>query len=211
MGVLRSGILGYMSGKTAGVVGGKWKDIRYVREYVIPANPNTTPQQTQRGKMAMAVSWFKPLVGQIFNKYVDKFQKSMSGFNAIISQNMAIMTTPPTYASIIITLGKLWIPTITSASEAAGVVTVNWDPASLGNNGAATDKVYACVRNLQTGLWGFAAAEVARSTGTIAVPIGGTAGNTLHIFCFAAKYSVTSPTLLEMVSNSDYSSTAWIN
>jgi hypothetical protein len=210
MGVLRSGILGHMSGKTAGVVGGKWKDKSYIREYVIPANPNTTPQQTQRAKMTMSVLWFKPLVGQIFNKYVDKFQKSMSGFNAIVSQNIAIMTPTPGYSSIIITLGKLWIPTVTGRSQAGGVVTMTWDPASLGNNGAATDKVYACTHNLQSGLWGFAAAEVLRSAGTINVPIAGVAGNTLHSFVFAAKYSLTSPTLLEMVSNSDYDVTAWL-
>lgn len=33
-----------------------WKGLDVVREYVIPANPNTIPQQTQRGRLSDAVA-----------------------------------------------------------------------------------------------------------------------------------------------------------
>jgi hypothetical protein len=203
MAILRSGILGHTSGKVAGVVGGKWKNKSYIREFVIPANPNTTPQQVQRGKMRDCVAFAKALVGQIFNTYGDKFQKGMSGFNYFIQQNIALFDGSPTWASIKVTFGKLWQATILTVVKVSGTCTITWDPASLGNNGAATDAVYACAYRLTTGLWYFATAEVARSTGTIdiTVPVSSGGGDYLF-FLFAAKYSVTSPTLLEMVSDS---------
>ena len=41
MGIIQSGILSPVSGKVAGVVGGKWKDKAYLRAWVKPANPNS--------------------------------------------------------------------------------------------------------------------------------------------------------------------------
>lgn len=205
MAVLRSGILGHMSGKVAGVVGGKWKDRSYLREYVIPANPNTTPQQTQRSKMSDCVAFCKPLVGQIFNVYVDKFQKGMSGFNYFIKQNIAIFDGTPAYNTIKITFGKLWGIATTGAQKASDTITVGWSAASLGNNGSATDKVYAVAYQATTGLWYFAAAEVARSAQAITITVPAAASpETFCVYIFAAKYSVTSATLLEMVSDSSW-------
>jgi Family of unknown function (DUF6266) len=205
MGVLRSGILGHMSGKTAGVVGGKWKDKSYVREYVIPTNPNTTAQQTQRTKFQKAVAFAKPLVGQVFNQYVDKFQKSMSGFNAFISANVSYFGTVYNYASMKIVQGKLWKVAITAATYSTPNVTITWDGASLGNNGTANDHAYAIVYDESTKLFYFAAAEVHRSTGTITVPcVAGLTAGTLFAFLWFAQYSVTSATLLEMVSDNSY-------
>lgn len=205
MAVLRSGILGHTSGKVAGVVGARWKNKSYVREYVIPANPNTTPQQTQRGLFATGVAFLKPLVGQVFNQYVDKFQKAMSGFNYILGVNMALFTNPITFATIKLTLGKLWGLPGAAFACALHTVTCTWTPGSYGNNGAATDKVYMVVYDATTTLWYFAAAEVARSVNHIDIVLPAAAvGNTVHCYVWAAKYSATSPTLLEMVSDSAY-------
>jgi hypothetical protein len=205
MGILNSGILGHLSGKTAGVVGGKWKNKSYIREYVIPANPNTTPQQVQRAKFRVGVAFLKALVGQVLNVYVDKFQKSMSGFNYILGTNMAYWISPITYASVKIVFGKLWGPASLSVGSASHNVAITWNPTSYGNNGAATDMVYACAYSTTTGLWYFATAAVARSVNHITVPVGAAEdGNTVHAYCWAAKYSATSPTLLEMVSDSGY-------
>lgn len=205
MGVIRAGILSRVSGKVAGVVGGTWKNKAYLREYVIPANPNTTPQQVQRAKMSVGVAFGKPLVGQVFNKYTDKFERGMSGFNRFIKDNMALFLAPVTYASIKVTNGKLWPPQAVIAELAATTVTIGFASADLGNNGAGTDKIYAVVYDSISTLWHFAAAEVARSTGTIDVEVGaGTIAAMSKAYIWAAKYSVTSPTLLEMISNSVY-------
>jgi hypothetical protein len=203
MAVLRSGILGRASGKVAGVVGAHWKDRSYVREYVIPANPNTAPQQAQRLKMKRAVAAFKTLVGPVFNVYVDKFNKGMSGFNRIVSQNIHLFVTALVTNTMKITLGKLWPPALFNTSSAGLTITITWYANSFGNNGAATDKVYACCFNGVTGLWHFAAAEVLRSAGTIDIPAAGSmAGQNCICYIWASKYSIASPTLLEMVSDS---------
>lgn len=205
MGKLRSGILGHLSGKVAGVVGSRWKDQSTLREYVIPANPNTTPQQVQRSLMRVAVGFLKALVGQVFNVYVDKFQKTMSGFNYAISQNIAYCSISPTYANIRLTWGALWGILPTDAAFGAGETIFTWDPAALGNNGHSTDKVYAVVYDNSTNQWSFAVAAVNRSTGTITVPTPDAVSEAnLKGYIWAAKYSATSPTLLEMVSNSAY-------
>jgi hypothetical protein len=206
MGKLRSGILGHLSGKVAGVVGSRWKDQSTLREYVMPANPNTAPQQAQRSLMRGAVGFGKSLTGQVFNPYVDKFQKSMSGFNYFISQNIAHMNDPDPFPLIRVTWGKLWGITPLSANKHLTNLTVSWSAGSLGNNGKPTDKVYAAVIDLSTGIWYFPAAEIARSVGviTIVVPTGAI-GAGLPLYIWSAQYSLTSPTLLEMVSNSTYS------
>lgn len=206
MGKLRSGILGHLSGKVAGVVGSRWKDQSTLREYVIPANPNTTPQQTQRGLMRGAVGFCKALVGPVFNVYVDKFQRSMSGFNYFISQNIANMGEENPFPLIKVVWGKLWGIAVTAAVKTGTTVSISWTYPSLGNNGAATDVVYAALLDGSTGIWYFPNTTVTRSNAplNITVPVGATPAF-LQLYIWAAKYSLTSPTLLEMVSDSSFS------
>jgi len=167
MAKLRSGILGQIRGKVAGVVGGQWKDKNYVREYVKPANPNTAGQQAQRSKFALAVTFAKQLVGPIFNVYVDKFQKSMSGFNFFIKCNIAEFVAPINYEAISLTSGKLFEARITaiSASSADNLVTIETS-VSLGSNGAVDDQVYLACYNQTSGRWGFADATYNRGDGS---------------------------------------------
>lgn len=206
MAILRSGILGRASGKVAGIVGAHWKDKSYVREYVIPSNPDTPLQQAQRTKMRLCVAFIKACIGQIFNKYVDKFERSMSGFNKAISENIAYCAGPIIYASIKLVWGKLWGITPDVVSLDGSFVTATWDAASLGNNGAATDKVFAVVYNTSTGLWYFADAEVLRSAAEITVTVAdGLVYGNLRLYIWAAQYSIASPTLLQMVSDSTFS------
>jgi hypothetical protein len=156
--------------------------------------------------MAVGVAFGKTLVGQVFNKYTDKFERGMSGFNRFISTNMAAFTVPIDYPSIMVTEGKLWAPQTVSAVKMMTDLKISWTAANIGNNGAATDKIYGVAYNKTTGLWYFAAAEVARSAAEIhlVVPTGDT-DTDFQCYCWAAKYSATSPTLLEMISDSVYS------
>lgn len=203
MAILRSGILGHASGKVAGIVGARWKNKSYAREYVIPANPNTTPQQTQRNKFRIGVAFLKPIVGQVLNKYVDRFQKSMSGFNYILGVNIPYFLTPITFASVKLVLGKLWGVAGLSASYSSHNIIATWTGTSYGNNGAPTDMVYRVAYSPTTGLWYFGTAEILRSAAIGGVLVGAAEdGNVLHTYWWTAKYSTTSPTLLEMVSDS---------
>lgn len=200
---LRSGILGQLRGKVAGVVGSQWKDKNYIREYVLPANPNTVAQQTQRSKMTDCVAFAKPLVGPIFNAYTDRFQKSMSGFNRFIKSNIAIFDGTPTYNTIKITEGKLSPVSVTDAvyTTGSGQMQITWTE-NLGNNGASDDQCYGAVLHVPTGIMYAAPLEVDRDTlnHLYFLPTGLTATD-FETWTFAAQYSGT---LVNMISDSDH-------
>lgn len=204
MAKLRAGILGQVSGKVSGVVGGTWKDKNYVREYVIPANPNSAAQQTQRGKFALCVAFAKPIVGAVFNVYTDPFQPKMSGFNFFVKRNIALFTATPTYSSVKTTEGKLFTPVIADAvgSAAASEITITWST-DLGSNGSATDAIYGVVYNETTGRWYFFSAEDTRNNGVSGHVISQalTVSDVLHCYIWAAKYTGTA---LTEISDSDY-------
>jgi hypothetical protein len=200
---LRSGILGNIRGKVAGVVGGQWKDVNYIREYVKPANPNSAAQQTQRTKMSDCVAFAKTLVGPIFNVFTDKFQKSMSGFNAFVKANIAVFDGTPDYSAIKVTEGKLSPITafVVTYNTADGDLIAAWT-ANNGNNGEDTDGVYLACYDESTGLWYFSIAMEQRSveTKTDVLPTGLTAGN-LHCYAVISQYSGV---ILDLVADSVY-------
>lgn len=198
MAKLRSGILGNIRGRVAGVVASQWKDKNTLREYVIPANPNTAAQQVQRTKMSDVVSFAKSLVGPVFNAYTDVFVKSMSGFNYFIKQNIFTFDGTPEYNLIKPTFGKLFKGAINEAiyDTNDGSLEIDWDQ-DLGNNGALTDKAYAAVYDNDTCLWYFPAAEVTRDDELIelTLPLGITP-ETLKCYLFFIQKSGTQVTML---------------
>ncbi len=201
MAVLRSGILGNIRGKVAGVVGAQWKDKNYLREYVKPANPNTAAQQTQRTKMSDVVAFSKSLVGPVFNPYTDRFQKSMSGFNRFIKSNIDVFDGTPDFSAIKMTEGKLSNVGITSAKyDTSGGNTTVVFTESLGNNGASDDVVFAAAYDDTTGLWYFPGTEYIRSGLTLTILTGtGLNFENLENWIWTIKYSNT---LVTMISDS---------
>ena len=66
-----------------------WKGINDVRRYVIPANPNTADQQTQRGYLTAAVTEWHNAGYDTADKtawilYAAQLAQVMSGFNAMV-------------------------------------------------------------------------------------------------------------------------------
>jgi hypothetical protein len=203
MGVIQSGILSKVSGKVAGVVGGSWKDKAYLRSYVIPANPNTAAQQTQRTKMSDAVNFCKTLVGPVFNAYTDPFQKKMSGFNFFVKRNIDEFDGSPTWANIKITEGKLFGVGTSAATYniGSGLITITYYP-DTGNNGSASDKIYACAYYTSEGYWYFPAAETIRSGGTITMQAGTSmVGINFETWIWAIKKAGT---VVELISDSGH-------
>lgn len=201
MAKIRSGVLGNTRGKVAGVVGSQWKNVNYLREYVLPANPNTAAQQVQRTKMADIVEFCKPLVGPVFNAYTDRFQKAMSGFNYFIKQNIVEFDGTLDYAALKLTEGKLHAPGDFAVEKAGVNLNFTWDE-TLGNNGALTDKIYGVAINTVSGLWWFFDAEAVRDDelASITVPIA-SLGVSFECYLWAIKYSGT---LVDSISLSQY-------
>lgn len=92
-----------------------WKGLQVVRQYVIPANPDTTGQSTQRDILKAAVDeWHETKYiakdKTAWDKYAAILAKPMSGFNAFVKSwidaVIAGITTPdPCYACSICTGG----------------------------------------------------------------------------------------------------------
>jgi hypothetical protein len=98
--VILNGLLGGASGKVGGIVGGKWKNINYVRAYAKPSNPNSTDQQVQRSRMRQSVEMARFLLGSLIQPYWNKFYPGMSGFNAFIKYNIMQLASTTYYWTV---------------------------------------------------------------------------------------------------------------
>jgi len=99
MGKVRTPLLSFgASGKLANtLVFGSWKGLDVVREYVIPSNPNTAAQVTQRSLFSDMVSaWRNYFTSSTqrtaWNLTASVSKKAQSGFNAAMSAMMQIAT-----------------------------------------------------------------------------------------------------------------------
>jgi len=203
MAKILNGILGKASGKVGGVVAGTWKDKNYVRTHVIPANPNTGGQQTQRQKFSRAVAFAKQFLGTVLNPFVDPFQKSMSGFNYFIKHNVDHFTSTPTYSAVQLVFGKLFIHATTStvASVADSKVTVTF-PTTNGPNGLATDVAYIAVYDRTNKIGYISDGTAKRGDGTVSVNMPVAAFGNYDTYMFFAQYVDGK---LMLVSNTAYS------
>jgi hypothetical protein len=153
-GVINNGILGGFSGKVGPVVGGKWKDIDYMRSYVIPSNPNTPAQQTSRAKFAALVEIARAFLPGLLQPYWDPFYNSMSGFNKFISYNYSLLSGANSLqAGCISSRGTLESITTPAPvyNTGPGTVVATWDQEVFGN-GLLTDTVLILVYNKVTNL-----------------------------------------------------------
>lgn len=77
-----------------------WKGIDVAREYVVPSNPNTAAQQTQRGYFSDAVAawrnYFTNAVGRAaWDRLASAGKKAQSGFNAAMKALIGMASTDP--------------------------------------------------------------------------------------------------------------------
>jgi len=186
---MQAGLMGPLAGKIGGAVCASWKDVNYARSYAKPGNPNTVLQAAQRAKFAACGRFAKGLIGQVFNQYTDKFLRSMSGYNKFMADNTQHFGVVPTWASVRMTEGPLYgLGSASIVADDSDNTIVATFPTTVGNNGAATDKVYGVAYNPNTGEYAFPVAEVDRSTGTITIPMAVTAGDTIHVWLWASQY-----------------------
>jgi len=197
MGKILSGILGGFSGKVGPVVGGKWKDIDYMRSYVIPANPNTAGQQTVRTRFAELVAYSRNLLSVLLQTYWDPFYSNMSGFNAFMSENYSLLD-----GSNVITANNIFSKgTLEPLHGVSAVYTTGTGAAVFDNlgsimgNGLGTDSVYLGIIHKTTKQVWVTPTGVSRTSpdGTVTCSTGLTATDLL---AFAFCYRGTGPDLI---------------
>jgi len=144
MAKLSAGILGPVSGKVGDVVGASWKGINYIRSYVIPANPNSAAQQTERELFSDLVSLGKTALGSILQPYWDPFLKKNSGWAHFIGLNRGLYTTHLDFSPVHMSEGILEGDVISAAVYGSPTVDIVFSGDALGN-GSPTDPVIAFV------------------------------------------------------------------
>jgi len=84
-----SALVSGMSGKSSDLVAASWKGVPYVRRRVVPKNPNSAAQQTQRGRMARQAAWWRSLPSAL-KSFIDDLAvgQGMSGFNLSTHANL---------------------------------------------------------------------------------------------------------------------------
>lgn len=83
----------------------KWKGIKDVRQHVIPANPNTAAQQTQRGYMTTAVGYWHAAGFTVkdfaaWDVLAGVAKTAMSGFNRFVKNVVEMLKLAKTYVQI---------------------------------------------------------------------------------------------------------------
>ncbi len=199
MAKIPAGILGRIVGKVGDVVGASWKGIPYIRQYVIPANPNTALQKAQRDLFRDLVWLAKTALGPVLQVFWDPFLRSTSGWAHFIGVNRKLYETEGDYSPVQLASGTLEGAVIGIATYSGSDVLITWDGSVLGN-GQATDKACAFIYD-EVNKVGFFQATIDRSVETQLVTVGAgrTAAN-LNAWLFFAD-SGTVPTV---VSFSDF-------
>lgn len=132
---------GSISGKVQGVVGAKWKGIDYIRNYVIPNNPNSDDQKLYRGRFAACVEIGKQINQLCLKPDWSPVPKKKSAFNDFISKNSKLLTTAPyELTDFKVHFGSLANVSLDSAVMAAdGKFTLTFTPNKLGEASDSDD------------------------------------------------------------------------
>lgn len=146
--IILNGILGGGKGKVGGVIMSKWKGIDYVKQYFIPANPNTLAQQTARSNFRASSKFASALMSTIIPKFWDPFAVKMSGFNFFLTTNKGKLSSIPDVGDIDIkiTVGNLEAvknPRMTY-NTTTGAAVFTWDEVVI-SNGLTTDNIAVVV------------------------------------------------------------------
>ena len=137
MGKLQGGILGIMTGKVGGVVGSTWKDKNTLRSYrsSIAVN-NTAKAVASKTVFAECVAKAIQINGVIGRDLWQRFEKSQSGYNALVAQFRSAYNNSDIFvpADLILSKGKIEETPIVSAvwNSTGKKITLTWGTATTG-------------------------------------------------------------------------------
>lgn len=137
MGKLQGGILGIMTGKVGGVVGSTWKDKNTLRSYrsSIAVN-NTAKAVASKNVFAECVAKATQINGVIGRDLWQRFEKSQSGYNALVAQFRSAYNFNNVFepGNLILSKGKIEETPIVSASINATNkdITITWNTETTG-------------------------------------------------------------------------------
>ena len=201
-----TGVFTSMKGKVGGAVMQTWKGVQVMRTHVIPANPQSAGQTTNRTAFTGLVEMFKPILASLVHRFWNPFVTShQTGWANLIGVNQAIAAGGVLdHSTCVVARGSLpdEIPLTATYDTATGAVVATW--ADSGAEGSLPgDFAMLIAYDTDTGKWGFSDGAALRSeeTETCALPIGLTPANVFaYIFFFTGVYATPG---VESVSNSN--------
>lgn len=139
-------------GKT--LVAGTWKGVKYMRQHVVPANPQSVAQTAQRNIMALTVAaWQTGFVTASikagWNYVAASSGKAISGFNAFVSPTTKNQAANPTAACFVSTVASTGAtlapvdPTTTTPVQGDYIVKYGDSPAALTSSQTKAVTVFA--------------------------------------------------------------------
>jgi hypothetical protein len=116
-------------GKT--LVASKWRGVPYMRQHVVPANPNTVAQQGVRSTFALLREMWKNAPAAIYDTWNSFAQgRPFLGVNKWIGENMRVLNTMPDMNNVIFSPGSKGGPApatfLAVAGGAAGEIDVTF-------------------------------------------------------------------------------------
>lgn len=205
-GVITGNILGDMKQKTAEVVFFIWKGIQVFRKRVIPSNPRSPDQTTQRDFFTGVLRLGQDINTSVIKPFWKHLAIKKSEFNAWMSYHLLNLSSITNYANIKLCLGSLLATPIVSAVYTAGtgILAITWSSTPSGDQ---TDEDIAYVACYDENLPGWSVDTVTsrtRDNGSFDFDIGaGRTAGKLHAYLWFSNVAVGEP--LYKQSTSDYS------
>lgn len=201
-----TGALTGWKGKVGNIVFQMWKGVQVVKTRVIPENPQSPGQITNRTLWQQFVAMFRGLIVILVHRYWNPFEGSKnSGWAKLIGVNMLEQAgTVIDYEKVIISQGALPDEAILTATydDATGIVVCTWE-ALCGAGGSPNDFAQLAVYNKDLNRWCFDSLEVLRAdeSATVTMSDGLTISNLFVFLFFFTEDAVTE--IVTSVSNSD--------
>lgn len=172
-----TGVFTGVKGKVGNAVYAMWKGIQVLKTRVIPANPQSEAQTTNRDLFTNIITMFKGIVASLVTKFWDPFATQyQTGWSNLIGKNQAAGSgSAIDYESVIVSHGSLPGEAIVTATyaTATGAVIVTW--ADSGAEGSAPGDFAMCIAyDSANNKWGFSDGAALRSeeTATCDLSIG---------------------------------------
>lgn len=172
-----TGVFTGWKGKVGNVVFSMWKGIQVAKTKVIPENPQTPGQITNRTLWAQFVAMFRGILIDLAHKFWNPFEGSRnSGWAKLIGANMLEQAgTVIDYEKVIVSQGALPGEDILTATydTATGIVVCTWEE-TCGGGGSPTDLAQLIAYNKDTNKWCFdkTSPEREAETATVTFPSG---------------------------------------
>lgn len=190
MAVIKSGILGGLSGSIGNVTGSSWKGIAVLRTKPLSvANPNTPAQQAVRTPWAKLTQLGSSITGAILQPVWNGIASKMSGYNLFLQYNAQkafsslgdfipteLSVSPGTLPSVAVSVDELASSTSMSFNIATALPSVQ---------ALATDKLYAVVVDSNGVCLGSVSGTVTRSVGAFSVVANRTLLNHEMVYVYA--------------------------